>query len=232
MALLCKNNCSPLNTLQTPICMPLVYQQNINYASGLGLWQIAESEDFFSAAVQPLHPIANEIKRLQHLSALYTLGLLHGDFPYSRVRVAGSGRPFVENDTCFFSISHSGSFAAALHSTEFRVGVDVENFHDRIFRVAPRFLSGPERDLLSRAAMPDSGLTQIKMLTAAWCVKEALYKWYGASGLDFIRHLHIDDFSVTDQKASAVCRIGRNGFTEAEAGIAFFDDCCLAWVVQ
>lgn len=212
--------------------MPLVYQQNINCATDLGLWQIAEDENFFSAAVRPLHPITNGSKRVQHLSALYTLGLLNGDFPFSRVRIAVSGRPFVENDACFFSISHSGSFAAALHSTKFRVGIDVENYHERIFRVAPRFLSVPERHLLSRAAVPDSGITEIRMLTAAWCVKEALYKWYGASGLDFIRHLHIDDFSVADRTASAVCRIGRRDLAEAEAGVVFFDACCLAWVVR
>ena len=50
--------------------MPLVYQQNINAVTKIGVWHIAEAEDFFATV-----PLQKEIthwhKRLQHLAGRF-----------------------------------------------------------------------------------------------------------------------------------------------------------------
>ena len=52
--------------------MPLVYQQNINAVTKIGVWHIAEAEDFFATV-----PLQKEIthwhKRLQHLAGRFLL---------------------------------------------------------------------------------------------------------------------------------------------------------------
>lgn len=211
--------------------MPLVYQQNINHDAELGLWQIAEDEDFFSAVVHPLHLVPNPRKRLQHLTALYTLNRLNGNFPFAEVRIAESGKPYLENENGFFSLSHSDDFAAAIYSTDFRVGIDVETYRDRIHRVAPRFLSDTEQQLLSESVNPGSGLNYLQVLTAAWSVKEALYKWEGRTGVDFIRHLHLDNFTIADGRGKALCRVQGAMPRVLNAELVFFETCCMAWVV-
>jgi phosphopantetheinyl transferase len=206
--------------------MPLVYQQDINRSCALGLWQIAEEEEHFGASVKPLRPIAHPRKRLQHLSALYLLQQLSPGFPFGDVRLSPTGRPFVDGDRAHFSISHSNRFAAAIFSDTFRVGIDVEEYSDRIFRVAHRFVSGPERQLMT------SEWPEREQITAMWSVKEALYKWQGQAGLDFLAHIRIDQFEVEGETGQAACRIEGNEQAPAIVQIRYFEDCCMAWIAQ
>ena len=54
--------------------MPLVYQQNINESTRLGLWHIAEKEDFFLNQVPLKKEITHPHKRLQHLAGRFYCG--------------------------------------------------------------------------------------------------------------------------------------------------------------
>jgi hypothetical protein len=48
--------------------MPLVYQQNINASTKLGVWHIEEPEAFFLEQVPLQREITHPNKRLQHLA--------------------------------------------------------------------------------------------------------------------------------------------------------------------
>jgi hypothetical protein len=57
--------------------MPLVYQQNINESTKLGVWHITEPEDFYLKQVPLQREISHPNKRLQHLAARYLLKELY-----------------------------------------------------------------------------------------------------------------------------------------------------------
>ena len=53
--------------------MPLVYQQNINEHTKIGVWHILETEDFFLEKAKEQYKISHFKKKLQHLAGRYLL---------------------------------------------------------------------------------------------------------------------------------------------------------------
>ena len=129
--------------------MPLVYQQNINAATKIGVWHIAESEDYFLQQVPLQRDITHPHKRLQHLAGRMILKELYPDFPYSLIRIADTRKPFLEDEAYHFSISHCGDYAAAIVSNKNRVGVDIELVTAKTEKVKHKFLSAEEQVYLS-----------------------------------------------------------------------------------
>ena len=124
--------------------MPLVYQQNINAVTKIGVWHIAEAEDFFLRQVPLQRTITHWHKRLQHLAGRLLLKELYPDFPLGEIMIADTKKPFVENEAWHFSISHSGDYAAAVVSKANRVGVDVEWGNEKIVEIRHKFLGEKE----------------------------------------------------------------------------------------
>ncbi len=208
--------------------MPLVYQQNINPFTRLGLWHIAEPESFFLEGVPLQRSITHPHKRLQHLAGRYLLRELYPDFPYDLIRIASTRKPYLENEAYHFSISHCGDYAAVMVSPQFRVGVDVETISERVHRVKHKFLSAAECSMLEQmAAAGTAGITPL--LTLAWSVKETLYKWYGEGELDFPAHLNLLDLHWKNDQGTVHCRISRNHPVELEVHFLLFGQQCLSW---
>ena len=166
--------------------MPLIYQHQINAATKIGVWHITEAENFFLQFVPVQRSITHPHKRLQHLAGRFLLRELFPDFPLSLIQIADTRKPFLEDKVFHFSISHCGDYAAVIVSTLNRVGVDIEIPHAKIERVQHKFLSANENQLLKKI---DGG--NIKILTMAWSIKEAMFKWYGVGQVDFINDMEI-----------------------------------------
>jgi len=164
--------------------MPLVYQQNINAETRIGVWHIAEPESFFSNQVPVQREITHPHKRLQHLAGRLLLRELYPEFPVELIRVADTRKPFLADDPFHFSISHCGDYAAAMVSTAYRVGVDVELKNGRIDRIMHKFLSKEEQFLLPRGAIKETA-------TLLWSAKESVYKWDGEGAVDFIGDIRV-----------------------------------------
>ena len=173
--------------------MPLIHHLQINNTTKIGVWHITEAENFFLSFVPLQRNITHPHKRLQHLAGRYLLRELFPDFPLSLIQIADTRKPFLEDEAFHFSISHCGDFAAVIVSTQNRVGVDIEIPHAKIERIQHKFLSEKEKNLLTNMDGEN-----IKMLTMAWSIKEAMFKWYSHGEIDFIRHLQIQDISFTD----------------------------------
>src|SRR5688572_3150002 len=128
--------------------MPIFFQQAINEHTKLGIWKIEEEASFFLRKV-PLHrDITHPHKRLQHLAGRYLLQHLYPDFPLPLIQIADTRKPFLEDEAFHFSISHCSDYAAAIVSTENRVGVDIEVFSDKIGRIGHKFVSDDENTLV------------------------------------------------------------------------------------
>jgi len=177
--------------------MPVFYQQTIDRHTKLGIWKIEETEQFFLETVPLQNEITHPHKRLQHLAGRYLLRYLFPDFPFESIRIADTRKPFLENEAYHFSISHCGDFAAAIVSSDKRVGVDVEIFSDKIWRVKDKFINKIEETTINRFA-PHNHL--LKYVTLLWSCKESIFKWYGSGQLEFRKHMQMQTIHYDELK--------------------------------
>ena len=125
--------------------MPLIYEQQIDSSTKIGVWHITEEENFFLEHVPLQRSITHPHKRLQHLAGRYLLRELFPEFPLSLIIIADTRKPFLEDDAFHFSISHCGNYAAAIVSTQSRVGVDIEIPHSKIEKMSSLNLEVSEK---------------------------------------------------------------------------------------
>lgn len=209
--------------------MPLVYQQNINESTKLGVWHIEEPESFFLKKVILQNSITHPHKRLQHLAARYMLSELFEDFPLELILIANTKKPFLMDEAFHFSVSHSGDYAAVIVSKNYRVGVDIEVLSEKINRIRHKFLSESEENILQKM---DEELTDTQVLTLAWGIKETLYKWYGDGGLDFIQHLHIHSITCESDEYIAGCSINKIFPIKLKVKGLLFNNSILTWTIS
>lgn len=169
--------------------MALFYQHNINQHTRLAIWRIEEPESFFLQHVPLKQDVTHPYKRLQHLAGRFLLRELFADFPLEEIKVADTRKPFLPDEKYHFSISHSGNYAAAIASSESRVGIDIELVTPRIERIAHKFLCEEEKLFLAPWQLFDK--IRVELTTMIWSSKEAIFKWHGAGQVDFKRHMQL-----------------------------------------
>jgi phosphopantetheinyl transferase len=219
--------------------MPLVYQHNINETTKLGVWHIAEPEDFFLQRVPVKKDVSHPHKRLQHLAGRYLLPELFNNFPLEEIQVADTRKPFLQNERYHFSISHCGQYAAAIVSSTDRVGIDIEKSTPKIVKVKHKFVSDLEQQFLVPGSKfrflgsdnSEPGTWNAELLTLLWSCKEAIYKWHGAGQLDFRKHMQLQ--SAIDGNNAGFMKMTFR-FAKQEALLLtlharFLDDLVLAW---
>ncbi len=211
--------------------MPLVYQQNINDETKIAVWHITETANFFLTHVPLQREISHPHKRLQHLAGRYLLKELYPDFPYELIKIAGTRKPFLENEAYHFSISHCGNYAAVIVSSQYRTGIDIEFFNEKLEKIKHKFLNANEGTLLQKTAGSHASVFNVQLLIAAWSFKEAVYKWYGNGELDFKQHIHIENISFNEKEGKAHCRFLKNVNVELLVHFIFFEDNCISWIL-
>jgi phosphopantetheinyl transferase len=126
------------------------------------------------------------IERLAWRAALRTQ-IHDGDIEYD-----SHGAPHLsEHPTMHIGVSHTTDMAAVIISPR-RCAVDIELSSRNLDALATRFMSESEM------ALQNSGDTLFAV--SVWCAKEAMYKYYGERGLDFIRDMEITKIDRDDQK--------------------------------
>ena len=202
--------------------MPLVYQQNINAVTKIGVWHINEAEDFFVKQVTLQREITHWHKRLQHLAGRLLLKELYPGFPVELIQVADTKKPFLQNEPYHFSISHCGDYAAVIVSKQNRVGVDVELKNKKIENILHKFLTVEECFL-----MPHGTITETA--TLFWSVKESIYKWNSRAGVDFKKHIAIKLITGNANEGFVHCVF--NDDIKLDVHFLHFNDNYLTWVV-
>jgi phosphopantetheinyl transferase len=172
--------------------MALFYQQNINDTTKLAIWQIEETEEFFLEKVSLARPIGHPHKRLQHLAGRHLLPFLFPDFPHEEIEIADTRKPFLAGERYHFSISHCSNYAAAIVSSNKRVGVDVELVTPRVEKIKHKFLHPSEVRFVNSQPLNE----QVNLLTILWSAKEAMYKWYGLGEVDFSEMMRTFPFEL------------------------------------
>lgn len=156
----------------------------------MAIWRIEEPESFFLEKVPLKRDVTHPYKRLQHLAGRYLLPLLFPDFPLEEILVADTRKPFLADEQYHFSISHCGNFAAAIVSSNQRVGIDIELVTPRIEKISHKFLSPEEIHFLQQWQVFDK--LQLELKTVIWSAKEAMFKWYSVGQVDFREHMQLN----------------------------------------
>lgn len=184
--------------------MPVIYNKDIDGQTILGVWKIEEREEELLSGLQlkqhELDFIAslNNGKRLLHwLSTRLLLRRMLNTSDYIDCRLDEHGKPYLVDSAYHISLSHSYDYAAVMIGKEQSVGVDIELIKTKIHRIQQKFLSPPE---LAQLQVKDN----TEGLYVCWCVKEAVYKWYGKKGLEFKKHIHIQPFELKNEGAMDV----------------------------
>ncbi|MFC4263867.1 4'-phosphopantetheinyl transferase family protein [Ferruginibacter yonginensis] len=206
--------------------MPLISAQQLNLVTKIGVWHIQEPDNFFLAKVTLQRAITHPHKRLQHLAGRYLLQHLFADFPTSLIQIADTRKPFLVDEQFHFSISHCGDYAAAIVSRQNRVGVDIEVPHAKVERIVHKFLSEAEQALFLNTT-----IAHPHPLTMAWSIKEALFKWYGAGQVDFIRHMHINAITTDGVLHKAHCSFTKHAPIIVDVHNMEINGNNLSWVI-
>lgn len=202
--------------------MPIIFQQNINNSSIVGVWHITECEDWFRKFVPPGKNINHPHKRLQHLAARKLLADLSPGLSVAEILIHENGKPFLPNEPIHFSVSHCGNYAATIIS-ESKCGIDAELISEKVLRMVPKFLSDNEKVFIK----------QEKMLAATcWSIKEAAYKWYGLGKVDFREHMKIQSVSIEQGKITANLEWKKDFRQALQISGVLIDQLVVCWINQ
>jgi phosphopantetheinyl transferase len=164
--------------------MPLYREWSSDPYSLAAIWKIEEPESFFTERTGlPAPDIKAEKRRMERMAGRFLLKHLKEDFPLLNIRPDEHDKPRIDDNQYYFSISHSWPYVAAVISPYVECGIDIQCWHPRMEALQHKFLSPTEQSLFNNDA---------KLLTLAWCAKEAAYKWQGRRGVEFADHMTIE----------------------------------------
>lgn len=205
--------------------MPLVYQQNINEHTKIGVWHILETEDFFLKKATAQYKIKHPQKRIQHLAGRYLLLELANDISLKNILLTATSKPFLPDESYFFSISHSAEYVALIISKKSNVGIDIQHVLPKIESIKQKFLREVEMDLLSKLS-----ISTIDQFTFAWTIKEAMFKYVDEEGVDFKQHLIIENTLFENDAWISNATFSKNKILQIEAKSIRLNDFFITWI--
>jgi 4'-phosphopantetheinyl transferase len=179
----------------------------------MGLWQIDEEPDFFLSQLTLCHEekeffvaFKHDLRRKHWLSYRLLIQKMLGEEKPHHVVYDMAGKPVLADNSYKISVSHSGNFSVVIISKGGQVGIDIEQIHPRIKKVASKFLSKKEL-----SDIPEDN--QEHKLTIYWSAKEALYKACEIRQLDFAEGIFIQPFSsLKSGDLESIVIINKNPF--------------------
>lgn len=153
--------------------MALYFQQELNDCL-LAVWKLEESvsqlldllpqNDHYHQAV---HQFASEHRQKEWLTVRATLFSLLGE--EKEIVYESNGKPFLNDHSYQVSFSHTKGYVAVIVSKKNAVGIDIEQYSERVCKVTDRFMCSREK------AFPYEG-NLIWGYLLHWSAKETLYK--------------------------------------------------------
>ena len=188
--------------------MPILFTQK---SPTIGIWKMEESWQEMLTSLQEnnvysrndawnrdINNIKSDKRKQEWLAVRLLLKHLAGPEAYIEYRENGS--PVLKNSPYNISISHTTGFAAVILSKKEDPGIDIEYNDGRAWKLREKYLGEKELkafDSLNDHRSTNSGM-QEKLATICWCAKETAYKALQRTEVDFINHLHILPFSLSD----------------------------------
>lgn len=165
-------------------------------ASLWGVWKTEESvEQLLSLLPSPgkyeaeLSLFAAPHRRQEWLAVRVLLYRLLGE--EKTISYHSSGKPYLADRSYFISISHTRGYVAVILNSQAEVGIDIEQYGERVRKVARKYMRPDEIPLLYEG-------DDIWSLLLHWSAKEVMFKCMDASAVDFRQHLHVLPFEVKE----------------------------------
>ena len=173
------------------------------------VWKINENQDFFERVLGCSAPQnhSQSTKRINEwLSSRYLIqqccevppdGIIKDEF----------GKPQFRTSNKELSISHSNGYTATgFH--EVPIGIDIQTFVSKIYRIQKKFTTPDEIALYSER------LDHIYSLHLIWTIKEAVFKLYGRKELPFIDGIQINSIDSLEKEILSEGEIIKNGLSK------------------
>ena len=175
--------------------MPISNHYNFISSNQL-LWKLSETETELKNLLNPstysnsrLNLIKSTNQRKQFLGVQNLLKLLK--ISSDTLFYDNNGKPHLSNNK-FISISHSFDYCGVIIS-DTKVGIDIEKFRSKILNISKKFISESDRNLIK--------LNSVENVTKVWTIKEAVFKAFGYSGIDFKENILIESINIEFDRA-------------------------------
>jgi len=177
--------------------MPLLKKVYPSPTSVLGIWQqneaIADLRKMIKLSERDEKMYASfsvEKRQREWLCSRILLQLLMGE--NCQIIYDENRNPFLENSETNISITHCKNYVAVYLDNTKLIGCDIEEYRDRIKGISKKFLSDEEREQIPKE-------NSVPKLTAYWCAKEVMYKYYSRKQVDFKKCLLVKPFELSEQ---------------------------------
>lgn len=166
----------------------------ISSTSCLGIWHLEETvEELYAQLDNKLWIAASYNNPFEHrkrimLATRLLLKKMLGE--EKGICYYLSGRPYVGDLSHQISVSHTGSYIAIITDKKQRVGIDIEQYTEKVMRVRHRFVAQEE--------YIDENRKQEHLLIH-WSAKEALFKILDPCSIDFVKHIRVKPFQPKDK---------------------------------
>ena len=175
--------------------MPISNHYNFISSNQL-LWKLSETETELKNLLNPstypnsrLNLIKSTNQRKQFLGVQNLLKLLK--ISSDTLFYDNNGKPHLSNNK-FISISHSFDYCGVIIS-DTKVGIDIEKFRPKILNISKKFISESDWNLIK--------LNSVENVTKVWTIKEAVFKAFGYSGIDFKENILIESINIEFDRA-------------------------------
>ena len=162
-----------------------------------GVWKMDESVDTLLDLLPEREYYEREVqrfvashRRLEWLSVRALLFRVLGG--HKEVCYLPSGKQYLADYSYFISISHTKGYVSVILSDKVPVGIDIEQYGQRVHRVAHKYMREDESVRLYKEDATWS-------LLLHWSAKEVMFKCMDTDGVDFRQHLHIEPFLLQEQ---------------------------------
>lgn len=177
------------------------------------VWKMEESPEVLlsllperrrEACSQEMQRFVSERRKLEWLSVRVLLySMLQED---KEIAYSPEGKPSLVDHSSFISISHTKGFVAVILSSVNPVGIDIEQYGQRVHRVADRYIRSDERvEVGSEAVMPSNqGDTRWNLVDTTWSLllhwsaKETIFKRMENPDAD-LRKLRLNHFILQEK---------------------------------
>lgn len=148
------------------------------------VWKMEESPEVLlsllperrrEVCLQEMQRFVSERRKLEWLSVRVLLySMLQED---KEIAYSPEGKPLMADNSSFISISHTKGYVAVILSYVHPVGIDIEQYGQRVHRVADRYIRSDERvEVGCVADMPLNQDDKTWSLLLHWSAKETIFK--------------------------------------------------------
>lgn len=195
------------------------------------VWKMEESPEVLlsllperrrEACSQEMQRFVSERRKMEWLSVRVLLySMLQED---KEIVYSSEGKPSLADNSSFISISHTKGFVAVILSSASPVGIDIEQYGQRVHRVADRYIRSDER-VEARA-----GDTTWSLLLH-WSAKETIFKRMENPDAD-LRKLRLNHFIPQEKGLFQVQEFVTESQRTYSVGYRICPDFVLTWTLD